>query len=376
MQINVQFPQFQTLAFAVVFITTLVLSTKKHIHTSFFPKSLTDELKGLAIILVVFSHIGYFLSADDSFLFPLSVFAGVGVNLFLFLSGYGLMTSSIKNKTSLLSHESNLSLVGFYKKKLLKIFFPLWVVLSVLLLLDWQFGNKIYPISTVVNSFLGWFPSAEIYQDLNSPLWYFSLILFYYLIFPLVSFRWLLFFSPGLILFLSYLVVGLQLPVKESMMQLYKLHLLAFPLGMVLALTVKTNLLKKLIKLPTIRRGSLGHHLAFVLMVVLVSYTAIYSGVGEGLRKEQLISLIITGTWIGIFLLKPFRFNFLTLLGVYSYEIYLIHWPILYRYDFLYKMLPPFLATFIYLFFFIGISFLVQKLAVSFYQKVNRSYIL
>jgi len=39
----------------------------------------TQELKGLAILSIVFAHIAYMLVSDSRFLYPLSVAAGVGV---------------------------------------------------------------------------------------------------------------------------------------------------------------------------------------------------------------------------------------------------------------------------------------------------------
>src|SRR3990167_10590201 len=55
----------------------------------------TLSLKGFAILAIVFAHIGYFLVADHRFLFPLSTLAGVGVDMFLLLSGFGLTMSSL-----------------------------------------------------------------------------------------------------------------------------------------------------------------------------------------------------------------------------------------------------------------------------------------
>ena len=51
----------------------------------------------------------------------------------------------------------------------------------------------------------------------------------------------------------------------------------------------------------------------------------------------------------------------LELWGIYSYEIYLLHWPLMYRFDFVYKILPPALATCLYLFIFIGLGMVLQR---------------
>src|SRR5258708_6334643 len=109
----------------IVILTLVLLLTLKIRKPLTFDNSLTEELKGFAILAIVFSHIGYFLVTDHQFLWPLSIAAGVRVNLFLLLSGYGLALSFSKNP---------LSIKDFYLKRLLKLFIPLWIVLVALLL--------------------------------------------------------------------------------------------------------------------------------------------------------------------------------------------------------------------------------------------------
>ncbi len=101
-----------------IVIATLValflLSLRKTQHTDLFPISITQELKGLGI-LVVFSHIAYMLVTNTGFMYPLSTIAGVGVDLFLFMSGYGLTLGMLKKP---------LSALAFYKRRMIKIFIP------------------------------------------------------------------------------------------------------------------------------------------------------------------------------------------------------------------------------------------------------------
>ena len=95
MQIEVTSPVTQTQIFALIFCLALFLSARRKKEILSFSKETTQDLKGFAILAVILSHIGYFLSTDDKFLFPFSILAGVGVNLFLFLSGFGLTVSSV-----------------------------------------------------------------------------------------------------------------------------------------------------------------------------------------------------------------------------------------------------------------------------------------
>lgn len=366
MQINVINPQIQTVIFSALFFLAIIFSARKIKKEYSFDVSLTGELKGFAILVILFSHIGYFLSKDTQFLFPLSILAGVGVNLFLFLSGFGLTSSSLKSPVSALD---------FYKKRLTKLFVPMWIVIGVFFVADAFIPQRTYTLSNIFQSFLGWFPRGDLWLDLNSPLWYFTLIFFYYLIFPLLFFKRLPWFSVLFVFLAGILVVRLPLPVVLDTLNLYKLHTLAFPLGMLFAVTLNNNKVQSFFgNLSTrlnlnklIRQG-----VYFLLMVFLFTvfvYTAYYSGVGQGLRTEQTISLVTMFSLVFIFLMKKWSFWLFSLFGIYSFEIYLIHWPILSRYDILFKNLPGFLAVLLYLLIFIALGFFLQRLTKTIFWK-------
>ncbi len=112
MMVSINNPIQATWIFISIFLLALLISIKSQKannadnNKGFFPITLTQELKGLAILAVVFSHIGYFLVYQHEFLFPLTILAGVGVNIFLFLSGLGLTISALKK---------DLSVWNFYK---------------------------------------------------------------------------------------------------------------------------------------------------------------------------------------------------------------------------------------------------------------------
>ena len=99
------------------------------------------------------------------------------------------------------------------------------------------------------------------------------------------------------------------------------------------------------------------------LLLFIIGYTAYYSGVGQKPAIEQNYSLITMSAIILLFLIKPLDFKLLSWFGLYSYEIYLLHWPILYRYDLFYKILPAWLATVLYLILFLAIGFVLKKLS-------------
>ncbi len=347
MLIKVSDPYFQTALFSIIFLCLLLVALRKIKEEAFFPIEVSNNLRGLAIFAVVFSHIGYFLSSDTRFLFPYSILAGVGVNLFLFLSGFGLTVSHLK---------SPLSVADFYRKRLSRLFIPLWVVISAVLLIDFFMLGRTYPLPEIVNSFLGFYPRADVTQNLNSPLWYFTIILFYYLIFPLTFTRKIPLLSPILVLVLSLFLLNLKLPVDPDVVKLYKLHTLAFPLGMLFGLSIQ----KIKFKLNPILKI-----LIFTASVLIFLYTSVHSGVGEDPKIEQSISLITTLSLMVIFSLSRFDFKLLSVFGIYSYEIYLIHWPVLSRFN-LFLGLPPFLAVLLNLSLIFLLGYALQKVITSF----------
>ncbi len=353
MLINVSDPTFQTILVSLILTGLLFISVKRTQNAGFFSKEVTNQLKGLAILAVVFGHIGYFLSSDNRFLFPLSVASGVGVNIFLFLSGFGLTLSQLK---------SPLSSLSFYKKRLSKLFIPLWAVITLVLLLDFFLLHRVYPIAEIVHSLLGFYPKANLWQSLDSPLWYFSPILFYYLVFPLLFFKKIPLLSPLLILLLSWLLLNLPLPVKSDVLKLYKLHSLAFPLGMLFALVIPYLKFKlnRIVKILIIGAATL-----------VFLYTAYYSGVGQDPKIEQGISLITTFSAIVIFALSKLEFGLFSIFGIYSYEIYLLHWPIVSRFN-PFLGLPPFLDVTLNLGLFILLGYVLQKGI----EKIAKQFIL
>jgi len=369
MQVSINNPIQATWIFISIFLLALLFSikpqkaNKDNNNKGFFPIVLTQELKGLAILAVVFSHIGYFLAYQHEFLFPLTVLAGVGVNIFLFLSGLGLTISSFKK---------DLSVWSFYKQRLLKLFVPFWLILILFFTADYFFLNINYSWQFISKAFLGIFTTADLYHDVNSPLWYFTLILFYYAIFPLVFSKKRAWFSAIMLFAIPYLILRQNPEVLQNIIGMYKVHLVAFPLGVFTVwlfskrdFTELINLIKKDSIVSWIIKN-LGKIVRFIFMIGLlffINYFAFHAGIGEKYYVEEFISIITSIAIIILFALKKFEFRLLSLFGVYSYEIYLLHWPIMYRYDFLYKFISGWLATIIYLILFLVFGLVLRKVS-------------
>ncbi|MEI6420030.1 MAG: acyltransferase [bacterium] len=354
-----------TYIFISILIVGLILTFRKK-TTQGLSKNITQELKGFAILAVVFSHIGYYLVSDNTFLFPLTIAAGVGVNIFLFLSGYGLVISATSKKISILH---------FYRYKLTNLYIPMWCSVIFFTILDYFVLNITYNLEYIWQSLLGFFPQANIFTDINSPLWYFTLIIFYYLLFPLVFSRKQPWLSGIYIFIISFLIILWNPPFINQIAHLYKLHIIAFPLGVFIAGLVykyKNNLKELWQKINYVKLFKKILYPCFVgLLICIISYTAYYSNVGGNYWLEQTTSILTCGAIIILFLISKFENRLLYLFGIYSYEIYLMHWPIMSRFDIFYHYLPAWLATLVYLGLFISISLFIQKIKLIFKKKTQ-----
>lgn len=327
-------------------------------------KDETNQLKGFAVLGVIFAHIGYALVQDTRFLFPLSVIGGVCLNTFLFLSGYGLTQSML---------EKPLSPWSFYKRRLDKILIPFWISLVIFFVADGLVLHRFYSGKTILESFLGFFPVANLYASLNSPLWYITFILGYYLLFPLIFIRRAPAVSALSMAALGYLITyHLPLPVSEGVLKLYQTHILALPIGMLAAAFSKSHseiLVKVKNRLTdTFERKTASlfilRSLIAILALIFFSWISLdHAAIGSG-WMEQWMSLLAMVALLKACIIAPISNRFLALMGIYSFEIYLLHWPILSRYDIFYQHLPAAVATILYLLLFLIVGYGLQQLTI------------
>lgn len=268
----------------------------------------------------------------------------MGVNIFLFLSGYGLAISALSKP---------ISRIKFYQKRLVKLYIPLWLTLILFLVLDYLILGRLYSIPYITNSFLGFFDSAKLFIDINSPLWYFTFIIFYYVLFPIVFIKKLPWVSAGILYTLGYFIVYYEPVQLTEVLHLYNVHLIAFPLGVFVAgityhhkVTIEQFLIRVITHLKAHSAQRKALRVGFLTVVgVIAGYTAYHSNVGGEPYVEEITSLVTGSSLIALALFSKWQSKFLIWVGVYSYEIYLLHWPMLSRFDVFYSRLPASLAT-------------------------------
>ena len=358
---------YQTNLIVIAVLIAVVLFTfKRAKHTDLFPVSVTQELKGLGILTVVFAHFAYMLVTNADFLFPLSIIAGVGVDLFLFMSGYGLTVGMLKKP---------LPIFEFYKRRVIKIFIPFWVALILIFAANAIFLDIHYTVPYMIQSLLGWFPTAEGFDDVNSPFWYITWMMMFYILFPLVFSTkrpWL----SAIILAVIATLIGVYNPLNMGDNWLHRLHTVAFSLGIVFAWVLfetKDKENKFVAHLKEFRnKAKIMPYVIIALMLGVVVYMSLHTTanhwptltaiLGKGYFVDQLTSIILMFAFIVIFSLKKFDNKFLSIYGLYSFEVYLIHWPLIGRYDIFFDYLPSWAAVIAWLVTFIVVSWLLQKI--------------
>ena len=96
----------------LIFASYLLGFIKKPEKYQWMDRNYTTAIKGYSILTVVWAHSGAMLSVGG-----IQFIAGIGVALFLMCSGYGVEVSYEKS-----------GLIGFWKKRLLGVCLPFWVV--------------------------------------------------------------------------------------------------------------------------------------------------------------------------------------------------------------------------------------------------------
>lgn len=332
----------------------MLFSIKKKDNSELLSISVTQEIKGLAILGVVFSHIGYFLSTNHDFLFPLSIIAGISVDTFLFLSGFGLTISALRK---------DISVTKFYKKNFLKLYIPFWISIIFFFILNFFIVKTDYSFSYIIKSLLGIFTTADIFKDINSPLWYFTFILFYYLIFPIVfskKYPWV----SAIIIYSIYLIInGLNLNIINSINGLHAVHTMAFPIGILAGWILSKEKVTNFIKEKLSKINNISYFLVSLVPLTIFILLSYFSGIGHGNLLQQITSIIAMISIVIFFAIKKIKIKLLYIFGLYSFEIYLIHWPIMYHYDIFYKYTPAWFATILYLIIFLFLGFLLKKIS-------------
>jgi len=298
------------------------LVTLRRKSSAFLDYSQTEQLKGLAIFFVVVEHFWYHVCNEKSTVLLLGGFA---VTLFLLLSGYGLMTSNMADRVAVRE---------FFTKRVRRIFLPYWLITIGIVIADYVFLEKQYFPQDVFLTFVGVNTSKEI-QYFDHSRWFITLLLVNYLAFFFCARLWKPSYATLVLLLFSLVLILLR---HYELFPLGAGHqLLAFPLGCLLAVIGSVKWWGD---------ATIPHQIALIMLVALAMF-AIHQG---GLKHSDWhfveISLLYLRSYgqpylfcllcilsISLLVSTGYSSRFLSLCGYFSYELYLIHGPLLIKYN-------------------------------------------
>jgi peptidoglycan/LPS O-acetylase OafA/YrhL len=278
--------------------TVLHLCTKEKI-VRFLDKNHTEILKGYAIIAVLFGHVGQYLGING-----IEYSAGVGVSLFLILSGFGMEKSVNKSGVD-----------KFWIKRFCRVFFPYIIAESVYMVIN-KPGRRLVEI-------LGDF---SLLKPLHPFGWYLHYIFICYIIFYLTILcskdekkRLQIMISCFLIWFLIKTTI-----LVDSTPFLQARQMLAFPIGVLLA---QKN------KLGGWKKGMLRYSIIGILFgtgLYGLLHTSIINVENTPLLFFNFLSLFTCTVCalgiIGLVYSIKFLQNYgLIYISAISYELYIVH---------------------------------------------------
>ena len=308
---------------SIYFILLLIaLTTLRKKPSNFLDFSQTEQLKGLAMLFVVIGHFWYHVCNEHRIFLYMGDYA---VTLFLLLSGYGLMSSNMLHKVNLRE---------FVRKRLIKIFIPYWLVTIGIILADYILLQRQSPPRELILTFSG-INMPETLQHFEYARWFITLLLLYYL-----AFFFCAKLLPPTYATLSLLLLSLALILlrRSEIFPLGAGHqILAFPMGCLLSV---------IRPIKYWRKASIRYQTAIIILATL-SMLSIYQIMGrhsdsycidkafiylESYAQPYLFCLICVSS-ISLLASTGYTSKFLNLFGYLSYEIYLIHGPLLIKYN-------------------------------------------
>lgn len=277
--------------------------TNKTYNFEFLSKSTTNCIKGLCILVVILSHISQRMQ-NPSPIKPFMFSAYLAVSMFFFLSGYGLMFSTLNKSNYLLN---------FFSKRLSKVYLPFVVVNALTLIIFHLSFNAKYSINKIIVYLLG-------IKLIDSTLWFVKSIILFYIIFYLAFKFFTKDIAPRLLVLYCfiYFIVCYKIGLGPSWFN----TIFCFPLGVYVALYYNNfiNFIQQ-----NYTKTVILNVFCFIVPFLLPHLLKLH---------DQIIFDTISSVFF-VFLVLTFLFKVkisskpLYFIGGISYEMYIIHMKVL-----------------------------------------------
>jgi peptidoglycan/LPS O-acetylase OafA/YrhL len=270
-----------------------------------------DELKGLAIVLVLLYHCGAVLGDENT------IHGEVGVDIFLILSGFTLALNSV-----------TMPLREFFTRRFLRIYPSYWLALGLFVWMLRYFYGQSRSWETIWHHVLGihGFTRLAYFSDISDSFWFISMILAAYLVFAAIRKHLdnltLLFALTGFLTLFAALAY--QANGHFGGLISLSVRIPSFFVGLVAGRLLGSG------------TGEIRFDLLLGLGLLSFYYLTFYRGIA---CNYTLPAIGIILTWVGLrhylvrFAEGRFVLSAFSLLGLVSYEVYLFHQPFVRDYN-------------------------------------------
>jgi len=313
-----------------------------------FSKDDTLLIKGVAICLMLLHHLFYENQEYGAVIFQIARFGKVCVALFIFLSFYGLTIQYQK-----IQNNAFVDTIKFIAKRLAKFYINYWVIFLIFVPLGvFVFGRELSEayggrcgLKMLFTDFLG----INGFKSYNITWWFNQLIIYLYLLFPILFFivkkwKWL-----GLIIGVAVWFVNF--PILMSGAHEWLLHA-------ILGIFVAQNIDKISVFFDRINKWLFGGIvvLAFFALFFVRNWSVI--PYFAGIRVDAFLAIVIA--LLAIIFLRNIKYinSLFVFLGKHSINIFMIHTFIFHYWfkNFIYSFGNPFIIFFVLLFICVAIS--------------------
>lgn len=290
---------FLTMAYLIMPAILILSIKKKSDKENFLSKEDSQSLKAISAILIVLHHLSQRVGINLITL-PFIEIGKYSVALFLFLSGYGVMSSYVNNKNYL---------NGFLRRRILTIYIPFMISNIIFIIIDNIKGEK-FGLLEVIEYTLG-------IKLIDGIMWFiFSIIIFYVIFYLAFKFTTIKRGTINLIIgTIGYLVLGILFDLGTTITNIS----FAFAGGSIVAI-YKEKFVELLQKKYVLKISGI---------ICILGVTRIVSILCGNIFLREFILSISTLSYavLLVSLSKRFKLNgeIVKSLGIISFEIYLLH---------------------------------------------------
>jgi membrane-bound acyltransferase YfiQ involved in biofilm formation len=318
-------PDLVNITIFFVFFVFVLLSAKKDksLASEYLGHTQTDQLKGLAIFLVIVGHLWVHVADRMAHI----VLSGDGVAVFLMLSGYGLT----------ISWSQDVTFRGFFTKRLKRVMIPYWIATVVILMTDWVLLDRRLDIVQIMMTALG-INVTRTLTHLDYVRWFVTFILLWYGLFYFAR-RCL---RPDRAV-LALLIAGVPLlPLNYYLLHFGWYQFLAFPIGCAVAV-YRTKIIEMyksknrlLVTLSVTAAGVIlaykatlqEEHIRVAIVTCVPNIVLAYFN--DAVSTILCVAALLLSMRLGE---GGYYSRLLVVMGRYSYELFLLHGVFLIKYN-------------------------------------------